>query len=263
MFGPDAVAEEKDVMDKVAELLAWRINLLTGEIRPKDKALGKLTFIFYMFDLNVAQPLKLWQCIMSLTNYYAKGIRGAISFVKPFQTMVGKAHSGKQIAIATPATKFAIDQWRIMLFNLFLDKESLSIPIEIFNVNNNPLFKLEESIYDNTSNLIIQGDAGPDQLAIGFYCNKTKELISWTKYKLPYPKWDNVNSHTYYEYLVFMLSQILIYMLYPNNSKNIITFQWKNDNNSALSWAAQHACGSQASQYGCIVVNWIQIISNS
>ena len=80
------------------------------------------------------------------------------------------------------------------------------------NVNNNPLFKAEESIYDNTSNLIIQGDAGPDQLAIGFYCNKTKELISWTKYKLPYPKWDNVNSHTYYEYLVFMLSQILIYI---------------------------------------------------
>ena len=262
VFGPDAIAEEKDKLGPIAEILAWKVNLLKGEIRPKDKAIAKQTFIFFMFDLNIAQPLKLWECIMSLSSYYAKGIRGAISFVKPFQTMVGLAHSGNKTATATAATKFAIDQWRIMLFNLFIDKESLSIPIEIFNINNNPLFKVEESIYDNTSNLIIQGDAGPDQLAIGFYCNKTNELIRWTKYKLSYPEWDNVNCHTYYEYLVFMLSQILVYMWYPNNSKEVITFQWKNDNTAALAWAAQHACGSMASQFACVCINQIQINSN-
>ena len=65
-----------------------------------------------MFDLEVAQPLKLWECIMSLTNYYAKGIRGATSFIKPFQTMVGLAHSGNKTAKATASTKFAIDQCR-------------------------------------------------------------------------------------------------------------------------------------------------------
>lgn len=261
-FGPDAIAEEKDELGNEADLLAWRVNLLKGEIRPKDKAISKLTFIFFMFDLDVAQPLKLWECIMSLTNYYAKGIRGAISFIKPFQTMTGLAHSGNRTAIATPATKFAIEQWRIMLFTLFMDKESLSIPIEVFNINNNPLFKLNESIHDNTTNLIVQGDAGPDQLAIGIYCNITKELISWTTYKLPYPEWDNVNCHTYYEYLVFMLSQILIFILYPNNSNIIVTYQWKNDNTAALAWAAQHACGSGASQFACVTVNWLQIISN-
>jgi hypothetical protein len=261
-FGQDGIADEKDKLDSIGDLLAWNINLLRGEIRPKDKAIAKLTFILFMFDLNVAQPLKLWECIMSLTNYYAKGIRGAISFIKPFQTMVGLAHSGNKTAIATATTKFAIDQWRIMLFTLFIDKESLSIPIEIFYVNNNPLFKIEKSIYDNTSNLIIQGDAGPDQLAVGFYCNKTKELICWTKYKLPYPEWDNVNCHTYYEYLVFMLSQILIYMLYPNNTGIIVTFQWKNDNTAALCWAGEQACKSLANQYACVVVNTIQIESD-
>ena len=59
-----------------------------------------------------------------------------------------------------------------------------------------------------------------------------------------------------------MLSQIMMYLLFPNDSNNIITYQWWNDNTGALDWSLHHVCRTKSSQYACMFVNWIQINSN-
>jgi hypothetical protein len=176
--------------------------------------------------------------------------------------MIYLSATGNMTATATATVKFCCEMWRIALYLIFIDNESMSIPLEVFYLNNNPALQQTATKHDNTANIRIQGDAGTDQLAIGIYRNDTNELLAWTKYKLPYPEWDNVNRHTYYEYLVFLLSQIMMFILFPNDSNNIITYQWWNDNMAALNWALHHVCRTKSSQYACMFVNWIQINSN-
>jgi hypothetical protein len=137
----------------------------------------------------------------------------------------------------------------------------MSIPIDIFYLQNTPDIEETDQEFINTTNLVLQGDAGTDQLAVAIYNKETNELIAWTTYALPYPKWDNVNQHTYYEYLVFLLSQILMYVLYPSKDNNIITYQWRNDNRAALAWSLKNACASRSSQKACMIITWLQVVS--
>ena len=264
LLGPDAIQTSKDTLSQAEDVLAFHLNLKRGEIRPKDKAFAKLTFImFIILDTTTEIEQKVWQAVTSLTYFYAPALRGMTSFCDPFRDMIGKSNSGTKRKKATATCKFAIEIWRITLYLLFLNKECMSVPIDIFYLNNCKNLSLADSDLVNTTNIVIQGDAGTDQLAVAFYEYKTEKLIAWTKYKLPYPTNDNVDKHTYYEYLVFLLAQILMYIIYPNtNNTEITTYQVRNDNNSAIAWSLKHMCGSKFDQYACMIISWIQIHSN-
>jgi hypothetical protein len=176
--------------------------------------------------------------------------------------MIRRSGSGNLTALPTASCKFAIEMWRVALYLIHIDKESLSIPIDIFYLQNNPDLETTDPECINMSDLILQGDAGTDQLAIAIYNNKTNKLIAWTKYALPYPKWENKDQHTYYEYLVFMLAQILLYILFPSKDNKTKTYQFRGDNNAVLAWAVKHSCNSKSNQYACMITNELQIESN-
>ena len=264
LLGPEAIQTLKDLLSQAEDVLAFHLNLLRGEIRPKDKAFAKLTFImFVILDTTLEIEQKVWQAVTSLTFYYAPAIRGMTSFCDPFRDMIGKSNSGNKKHAATATCKFAIEIWRIALYLIFINKECMSVPIDIFYLNNSKNLLLTDNDLINTKNIVIQGDAGTDQLAVAFYEYKTEKLIAWTTFKLPYSRKNNKDRHTYYEYLVFMLAQILMYLIYPNKNDTVITtYQTRNDNKAAISWGRKHMCSSKSSQYACMVVNLIQIHSN-
>jgi hypothetical protein len=262
LLGKDAIQTSKDFLSEAEDLLAFHLNLTRGEIRPKQKAFDKLTFLFFTFDMNISHHQKVYQCFTSLTHYYAKAIRGMESFIQPFRDMIRRSGTGNLTAIPIASCKFAIEMWRTALYLIHIDKESLSIPIDIFYLQNNPDLESTDPECINMSDLILQGDAGTDQLAVAIYDNKTNNLIVWTTYKLPYPKWENKYQHTYYEYLVLMLSQILMYILFPSKDNKIATFQFRGDNTAVLAWATKHSCNSKSSQNACIIANELQTKSN-
>jgi hypothetical protein len=112
----------------------------------------------------------------------------------------------------------------------------------------------------NSTNLRITTDAGTDQIGLGIYNNDTNELILWTSYLLPFPKLSNKDHHTYYEYLGYVLAQILVVLCcYDIDITEFLTFLWETDNTAAMAWSTSNACSSQSSQMACMASNWIQI----
>jgi len=265
LLGPDAISEVKDSYSQAEDILAWHINLAAGTIRLKEKAIGKLTFVLFLFDYDKSLPLQYWQCLTSLVYYYAKGIRGMEAFISPISKMIHLASTGQRRAIAKPQTKFAIFMWRAALYQLFLDKDSLTIPIDLFYQRYKEINTAvaTNTLPTNSTNLRITTDAGTDQIGLGIYNNNTDELIIWTSYLLPFPKLSNKDHHTYYEYLGYVLAQILVVLcFYDIDIIKILTFLWETDNTAAMVWSTTNACSSQSSQMACMASNWIQINYN-
>jgi hypothetical protein len=138
LLGEDAMSAVKDSFSQEEDCLAWHINLKRGTIRPKNKALGKLTFLMFVFDDTKPQAQAFWQCLTSLTHYYAKAVKGMEAFLAPISRMIHYANTGRKQAVAKPQTRFAIEMWRVALYMMYLDPTSLDIPLDLFYQQHGP-----------------------------------------------------------------------------------------------------------------------------
>ena len=84
LFGDDAIEPSKCVRpSKTANVIGWFVDLTRNLIRPNDKGLNKLLFVFFFVDEKKPQPLKVFQLMASLAERYSHAIKGMRSFVDP------------------------------------------------------------------------------------------------------------------------------------------------------------------------------------
>ena len=91
LFGPASVEPSKIVPPcKAANIIGWYVNLTTGLVRPNNKGINKLLFVFFFIDETQPQPLKAFQLISSLTERYSLAIKGMRSLIDPITNMTRK-----------------------------------------------------------------------------------------------------------------------------------------------------------------------------
>jgi len=252
--GPGAMNIKKAHLGPEEEILGFLIDFIHAIIRPKDKAIDKLFFLFFSFDAEVAQPLDFWQCLLSMVNLYSTCIRGMRPFVAAIQQMTHRCGKNAHKSKATPSALFAIEMWRAASVLLIHNRLSMSIPLDIFILSPSSQCDLE-----------LISDASPWRLAAGLYHPETKELLGWSTLLLPFAKGKENTFQTHREYLGHLFSLLLVLNFVRKTSfrdSSMITYRWINDNTGALAWAEKDKCSSLASQFACLAVSQLNLLSN-
>ena len=252
-LGPDSVALHKSVLASHAEILGFYIDLMSATIRPRDRAIDKLFFVFYQFDYSVAQPLSLWQCLSSLVTLYSSCLRGMRPFVTSLQHMTRKCSGSRQQAIATPSAQFAIEMWRCASVLLTTNRSAFAVPIEIFLLNPSSPCDFE-----------LISDASPWRLAAGIRDPQSKALIAWSTFLLPFAKGNEHRFQTQREYLghLFSLLLLLTHLQRSIRRHELVSYRWINDNMGALAWASSQRTSSLTSQHACLAVSQLNLLTN-
>ena len=255
VVGPNAISEEKSVLDFQAEILGFFIDLIKGTLRPKDKALDKIFFVMFNIDISVPQPLEMWQCVASIAEFYSPGLRGMKAFVAPFHHMSKVcAYKRDGFLLASASAAFAIEVWRAAAVLLAHDKDALSVSLDTFVLNH-------DSICDAT----ITSDASPWRLAAAIHDPITRTVVAWSTLLLPFAKGDENRFHVQREYLGHLFSILLLIAHSAQSGVNPskqLCYRWVNDNTGALRWAALHKSSSAMSQLACFAVTRLLLTSN-
>jgi hypothetical protein len=249
-FGDAAIELEKSVPPtKAANIIGWFVNLSTGLIRPNDKGINKLLFVFLFVDERMPQPLKVFQLMSSLAERYSQGIRGMRAFVDPITNMTRKWFSRNSFTKiqADSNARFAIEMWRVVALLLWSDKDFFSVPIESFTRGHTFPLRFK-----------IKTDASPWKLAAAIF-TMDDQMLAYTTILLPYKdpenKFQNIK-----EFSGGILGCILASIVLKPSS--LTRIHWIGDNTSALTWAENNKCSSKAAQYANIAYTWFQIYSH-
>ena len=149
------------------EWIGWFMDLDTVTVRPSDKAIDKLMFVFYVvIDVEAAHwELHHVQAVVSLSIHYSKALRGMRCFTQPFVKMLRgvdrKSHAKRTV---TEDARFAVHVWRAAI----LQPSFLAIPMSAMLTSNDEVFDymtindaanaLGIAIFDENKNLIIHSD---------------------------------------------------------------------------------------------------------
>ena len=141
---------------KPCNIIGWYVNLITGLIRPNDKGINKLLFVFFFIDELQPQPLKAFQLMRSLVERYSIAIKGMRSLIDPITNMTRKWDSRQPFTKrkADSNARFAIEMWRIVAILLWMDKDAFSIPLE--HISHSHIFNQD---------ITVKTDASPWQLS--------------------------------------------------------------------------------------------------
>jgi hypothetical protein len=150
--------------------------------------------------------------------------------------------------------------WRIVLYLLYINKASFSIPIESYIAINS---RTEEILLDIRS----VSDASPYRICSAIYSDDCKgTLLGWTSVALPYQKDIEGKYQCSREYLGLFLSLLLVARVFPDRARSAtlppIGVRWVNDNTGALAWADKFKSSSLASIVATTAVTSIQLLTN-
>jgi len=254
VLGPTSVALDKSLFGKRLEILGFLVNLISASLRPKDLALDKLFYVFFNVDTATQIPLAMWQCVASLAEFYSPGLRGMRAFVAPFHLMCRRCGSGPRArTAASPLAAFAIEIWRAVAIMLLCDQECLSVPLSSFILSSS-----------SPCNFELVSDASPWRLAAAVYAPNSKSVLAWSTLLLPFAKGNENKFQVHREYLghCFSLLLVISYARRIHPAQPSLLYRWINDNEGALTWAANSKCSSQASAFACIAVTQLHLLSN-
>lgn len=235
VFGEGSAALEKAVNPCLkADIIGWSIDLVTEKIRPSDKGIRKLMFTFYMVDALASHwPLAICQLLSSLAQRYSAALIGMRPFVSAFYEMCGGS-SEVNLRRVTPKARFALEIWRVTSLRLYLDRESMAIPLGVMVGSSEGL---------NTRTFI--SDAM--HLGVGFGSISTEGVVELhSSYEFQYlvlgSKYQN-----HREFLGFIMAILFLVSAGRVPSEGVV-LHWVNDNTSALEWAKDNMCKGGASQ---------------
>jgi len=274
--GPGSVSLDKSILSQQPVVLGWYLDFLNplgASIAPNDTSIEKMRYHFFSFDPSKPQPLHLWYVLHAYAERYSHGFRGMRCFVSMFQHMIratGPSQSKSntlfvlrhQYAVckkATASTLFAIEMWRVVLYLLYINKTSFSIPIESYIATN------------SRSNIPLDirsvSDASPYRICSAIYSDVDGSLIAWTSVALPFAPDIAGRYQCSREYLGLLLTLFLIARAFPERSRSSssqppITFRWVNDNKGALVWADKEKASSLASILATMAVTSFQLQTN-
>ena len=133
VFGTKALAADNTIPTTAIDVIGWHVDLVAETIRPNDKGIRKLYFVFFaILDLDAKNwPLVHVQIAASLAERYSMGIVGMRAFVTPFNRLLSKnpnaaASMMRQISAAA---KFSVLIWRTVILILIADSNAMAVPL--------------------------------------------------------------------------------------------------------------------------------------
>ena len=249
VFGSKALAAGNTLPTTATDVIGWHVNLISATIRPNDKGIRKLYFVFFAI-LNLEAnywPLVHVQVAASLAERYSMGIIGMRAFVTPFNKLLSKspdAAPSMKRHISPPA-KFAVLIWRAVSLILIGDSNALAVPLRRLNPS-------EVIMADYQS---ISDAADSIGLAV---LDKNNQLVLVTTYLLPFsahePEYQNAR-----EFMGFLLSLILIKIKF--NPPIGATVAVTGDNIASLTWVVKNKANSASAHIAFLAYSWVIIIA--
>ena len=249
-FGSDALADDNLVPSSEADILGFRVDLTLATIRPSDKGIRKLAFVFFSVDLNAETwPLRTCQIVASLSDRYSNVIVGLRPFVDCFNKLTGKFSS---VTITSPNSKrklsslarCAVTVWRAVILLMDEYPSILAVPLRSLSLDVNfpPQFGL---LSDAASGLGLKV-WGPNG------------VIMFARYDFRYDSFQG-NTQNVREFLGELFGLMVIYLqFHPPRGTRVAV---RGDNMSALSWLGKNKSKSQAAHYGFLAYTWVIIIT--
>ena len=243
-FGDDKVALEKSVVPTTkAEVLGWWVDLERATIRPSDKGIRKLMFVFFSIDSSASHwSLEMCQVLASLAQRYSQALMGMRPFVHAFHEMCGgvstKANQWRKIS---GRARFAVEMWRVCLILLFIDKENMSVSLRVMAGSPSGFESfdlLTDGSYLGVGVLILNEARTVLDCPFASYTFKfTQNRIEADK-----PKYQN------HREFVGLVVGIIVLVLLKKLPKQGAVIRWVNDNTAALEWARKDMCKGKCSQ---------------
>ncbi len=248
VFGDKSMDPKKSVPPATEQtVIGWTANVVSETLRPSDKGIDKLLFVFFSFEVTGRVSLHLCQVLASLAQRYALALRGMSCFVQPFNHMLG-LFGTKQFALRrlSSAAKFCVLMWRLCALALALDKDCLSVNLRSI------------SSRKPCAQFLVISDAGPLGVGAAVYDASNMSLISYSSFFFAFdsslPAFQNCR-----EYIGFLFGLVLLAQVRPFPFGS--TVAWNSDNVAAISWVLRHISSSPVAQTTLLAVSWLIIKS--
>ena len=254
VIGPEAISSDKSKFSQSEIILGFQVDMVTVTLRPKDRAIDKIFYLFFSIDFSKPLPLETWQCVASIAQFYSPGMRGMKAYVAPFHAMTKQCGSGKNARRGASASAlFAVEIWRATSILLSTDINALSVPLDSFLLG--PMSPCDYEVIS---------DASPWRLAAAVRDPLTQRILAWSTLKLPFKEGNEGKAQTQREYLGHLFSILLLVAFYRINATRPapLSFRWINDITGALAWAQTHKRSSKASQHACMAVSILTMLTD-
>lgn len=239
-FGPGSVAVDKSCPPSlVGDIIGWHIDLVKETIRPNDRAIRKLMFAFFMVDLSAkAWPLRQCQMLASLAQRYSLALGVMKCFVAPLHHLSENVNvctsSPFMLRNVSSAARFAVEMWRVATICLYVDAQSLALPLRA----------LIRSKRYSRPDFFVRSDAGPLKAGFAIY-DAAGNMLFYSSHAWPFARIDTVQNVK--EFLAFLVSLLALLSWLPLASRSALV-HWTGDNSAALSWVREHRCKSRFCQ---------------
>jgi len=250
LLGEKGLAPDNTLPTTAADLIGWRINLYLATIRPNDKGIRKMFFVFFFLIEPHSDfwPLQHVQIVASLAERYSMAIIGMRAFVDPFNKLLSpSAASGSSLLKRriSASAKFALLIWRAVILVIKLNPNALAVPLRRLHVAS-----------DTRADYSFISDAS-DSIGLAVY-NNQQELVFTTSYKLPFNAHDAKYQNAR-EFMGFLLALVVIKVWFNPHRGCIISI--KGDNQASLSWILSNKARSSLARVAFLVYSWVIIIA--
>jgi hypothetical protein len=270
---------------KSIDILGGVINLELEYIRPNDKGIDKMFYVFFSIDEYAKHSLHTLQVLAGVSMRYATFLPSMKPFVNGFYMESKKFHGGaSQLRSLSSLCKFHIEIWRFMALMLYIDPETFRLP----------LYRMR-SIDRQVPRLLYQPDASPWKLGVTFrHPRNTDKIIFHSALNLPFAGPDLSNEeltaqgipiplarlpdyHNAYEYFGQLFGALIAihlinigalhrfedpegpYLAQIEHSGNVASLALIGDNVAALKWARDERANSTAAFNANLADAWLRV----
>jgi hypothetical protein len=236
MFAEHAVSLPKLVHPTPqAAVLGWWVDLVSELIRPSDRAIRKLAFVFFV-ALDTDQPkwpLPLCQVVASLATRYSAGVCGMKPFVAPFNHLLAGDQSKFSRRMINSSTRFCVEMWRVAIIMMLSDPVPMSVKFSSF---------IDCPVTPPDFHVI--SDAGPDGLG-AVVRDANGDIICFSNIHMDT---GGARFQNAAEYSGFIFSLMLLIEVVGPDVLRGTTVQWSTDSATALSWVDEGRCSGLFTQ---------------
>ena len=231
-------------------LIGWFVNLETATIRPNDKGIRKLFYVFFFkVDIDardIQWSLNTVQTISSLAERYSHAILAMRPFVFVFQNILQKMEGKGMHALRRPSSAAvqAVILWRTVALIMVIDPLYLEVPLRTFDT------KLRKEV-----NYAFIVDAFQ---SVGMTISLNETLIGFTSYKLPFSATDSRFQNSR-EFLSFLLIIVVLRKVYKAPRSTV--FSVKSDSMSALTWITDNKMSSVYGQVAFVCYTYAILVT--
>ena len=254
-----------------ADILGGWISLKTESVRVNNKGIDKLLYTFFCIDnrKDMKHHKKVFEILAGVAMRYSRFLPFMSPFTSSFFIQMRRFSNNSAKHTMNSNCRFCIEIWRVVAVCLYIDRNSLRIPLR--------------SLVDHSNaglDVISITDASPWGLCVMLFHPLYHGLhLGYAYLHLPYDPWDGNNEilpegpikqralkygdsslQNNREFNSHILNMIVIHKFIPPSSPTRPRqVHWIGDNISSLKWARTHRCNSPSAFYANMADAWLRI----